>query len=121
MKILPVNQPGSPWRVIGQRGDVSLCVSPDGKVKVQVGDSVAVIPVAIAVALQTQEARQFLGDPVVAEFLFAPAERTTRIKAAERLADSERLNKRRAFVALLLGQGVCPEHDAWIAAGKVYP
>lgn len=121
MHISPVNQLGSPWRVIGKSGEASLAVSPDGRVKVQAGGQVAVIPLAIALALGTQEAKAFLSDPVVAEFLYAPADRAARVRAAKALADTARVNERRGYVALLVSEGLASEPEAWALARLKYP
>lgn len=121
MDITPHEQEQRPWRVLGTDGHTKISVAPPCSVRVQVGDVVAVVPMDVALALQTDEAKAFLKDPAVAPFLYAGSERESRIRAARLLASKKLSKLRREFVDALVQANLASESEAWTLASLKYP
>lgn len=109
-----------PWRILGKSGEVKISVAPPTSIRVEVGGHTAILPIQIVMALQTDEAREFVTNPAVGSFLYGTSERESRIRAARKIAELGLAKKRRDFVDSLMAHGVSVG-EAWELAKLKYP
>ncbi len=115
-----------PWKIMGTDGHTKISVSPPTSIKIEVGEGEArvscIVPIQVAVALQTQEAIEFIQSPLIAPFFWAKSERAPRTQAANGLANIDLGRERRAYVALIqqIEPGIALG-EAWDIARLKYP
>ena len=99
---------------------MKISVAPPTSIKVEVDGVTAVVPIAIVLALQTEEARRFVANPTVGSFMYGASTRESRIRAATDLERRQTSAKRRAFVEAACLSGVT-ESEAWMLSKVKYP
>ncbi len=111
-----LNPLGGLYRLLGKTKDTTIEIGADATVRVTAGKTTMVIPIQLALALQTEQAKKFLSDPVIASYLVAQNDRETRLWAAQELLRKAVQDQRRDWVVRAVENGLLDEQTAWILA-----